>query len=237
MKKALAIYGAMAVVALAAFAARAKTEQLTSTDRQKVQSFVNKADQAWNSHDASSFAKDFSQDATLLSTDGKLSRGQQQIESTLTELFEGPFENAQNKFTVLSMQRIGPNEILVDLRQQLTGVDMSKLPQPGVGGGGQMGMPEPMPMPQEPGAPQTEQRPQGMQQQSGTMTNHATVLLKQEGNQFKIAAVRAFPEPGTGGAGGAGMNCPSPEARPDQGMHQPMPPSPRSRQQSGQPEQ
>ena len=84
------------------------------------------------------------------------------------------------RFTVLGAHRIGPNEILMDVRQDSVGVGM-----PGVGGAGAAG-----------GGQAVKVNPERM----GTPT-HAAVIVREQGGSLRIAAVRAYPAPGTGGSG------------------------------------
>ena len=170
----------MLLIGVAAWAAKNRTGALTQSELKKVQGLVNCEQQAWNAHDATAAAGYFTQDATLIDPMGRHAANATQIRQLFHENFAGPFANATVRFTVEGAHRIGPNEILIDVRQEAIGVAPQGVGGAGAAGGGQAA-------------------PVNPEQMSRTV--HAAVILREQGGSMRIVAVRAFPEPGMGGAG------------------------------------
>ena len=101
------------------------------TDEQAIVALMDRFMDAWNRHDAKSFASVFAEDGDSTNWRGTVASGRSKIEEFHAPMFMTIFKNSHQKYTTIKSRFIRPDVAAVDVCWEMTGaMDAQGNPRP-----------------------------------------------------------------------------------------------------------
>src|SRR5208282_5362822 len=122
-------------ITLAGLPLRVRGQTIGGTDQQAIAAVIDRFMDAWNRHDAKSFAAVFAEDADFTNVRGIGASGRANIESFHAPMFATIFSKSHQEYTGIKTRFIRPDVASVDVRWKMTGAtDPQGNPRPERGG-------------------------------------------------------------------------------------------------------